>query len=157
GAGDDALTGGAGDDVLTGNDGDDTLTSGAGKDTLSGGAGDDILDVGANLDAADQIDGGADTDTLRLDGDYALGVAFNATTVVNVETIAVADGHDYKLILDDATNAAGLTIDGTALTAPHTLTVDGSAETSAALTALGGAGDDALTGGGGNDRLTGND
>ena len=157
GSGDDSLTGAAGDDELTGNAGDDTLTSGSGSDTLSGGAGDDVLDVGANLDATDEIDGGADSDTLKLDGDYSLGVAFNATTVTNVEAFALADGHDYKLTLDDASNSTGLTIDGSALSAPHALTLDGSAETSASLTALGGGGDDALKGGAGNDALTGND
>jgi Ca2+-binding RTX toxin-like protein len=57
--------------------------------------------------------------------------------------------------LHDATNAAGLTIDGSLLSAGRVLTVDGAAETSASLTATSGAGNDVLTGGGGDDLLTG--
>ncbi len=155
GAGKDTLSGGAGSDTLTGNNGDDVLIAGGGTDTLLGGGNNDILDLGANLDAADKIDGGANTDTLKLDGDYGAGITFTVTTVVNVETIALAAGHDYKLKLADATNTAGLTVDATALASGNALTLDGSAETASALKALGGAGDDVLIGGAGSDTLTG--
>jgi Ca2+-binding RTX toxin-like protein len=155
GTGIDTLIGGAGDDSLTGGTGDDLLRAGAGTDTLSGGNGNDSLELGANLSAADKIDGGANTDTLKLDGDYSTGVVFNATTVINVETITVAAGHDYALTLDNASNSAGLKVDGSALGAANRLTLNGSAETASALTAIGGAGDDALTGGSANDVLQG--
>src|SRR5262249_8562713 len=133
GAGDDALKGGAGNDTLTGNAGNDTLTAGGGNDTLSGGAGTDTFVLAGNLTAADKIHGGADADPLQLNGNYTAGVTFNATTVVNVETIQLASGNNYKLTLDDATNTAGLTVDAGTLAAANALTLDGSAETSAAL------------------------
>jgi Ca2+-binding RTX toxin-like protein len=155
GAGKDMLSGNAGNDTLTGNNGDDTLGAGTGTDILSGGAGNDILDLGAGLDAADKIDGGANADTLKLDGDYAAGVTFTATTVTTVEAISLAAGHDYKLKFADATNAAGLTVDATALGAGNAASIDGSAETASALTATGGAGNDVLIGGTGADILSG--
>lgn len=148
-------TGNALDNVLIGNSGFNMLTSGAGVDTLLGGGGDDVLVLGANLTAADHIDGGIGSDTLRLDGDYSAGVTFGATTVVNVERFKLADGNSYQLTLNDATNLAGLKVDGGALTGANALILDGSAEKSAALTAIGGAGDDTLIGGNGNDMLIG--
>jgi Ca2+-binding RTX toxin-like protein len=147
--------GGAGDDMLTGGNGNDILTAGAGMDTLAGNNGNDIFILQDNLTAADRINGGAGLDILRLDGDYGGGVTFNATTVVAVETIVLADGNNYKLTLDNATNAASLTVDATALGAGHALILNGAAETSNTLTAIGGAGDDSLTGGGGNDLFVG--
>jgi Ca2+-binding RTX toxin-like protein len=147
--------GGAGNDMLTGGNGNDILTAGAGVDTLVGNNGNDIFILQDNLTATDRINGGAGLDTLRLDGDYSGGVTFNATTVVAVETITLADGNDYKLTLDNATNAASLTVDATALGAGHALILNGAAETSNTLTATGGAGDDSLTGGGGNDFFIG--
>ncbi|WP_459856227.1 beta strand repeat-containing protein [Dongia sp. agr-C8] len=156
GGGSDQLDGGAGNDTLTGNAGADVLTAGTGNDTLSGGAGNDRLLLAGNLTAADKIDGGADTDTLALDGNYAAGVTFTATTLVNVEAIALAAGNSYKLTLSDASNTTGLVLEGSALAAPNSLTVIGTAETAAALSATGGAGDDVLTGGAGKDLLSGN-
>jgi Ca2+-binding RTX toxin-like protein len=108
-----------------------------------------------NLTAADKIDGGTDQDVLSLSGNYSAGVVFTATTLTNVETVTLADGNSYKFTLHDATNAAGLTIDGSLLSATRVMTVDGAAEASATLTATGGAGNDVLTGGGGGDVLTG--
>src|SRR6185369_16406980 len=64
------------DNILIGNAGSNMLTSGAGNDLLYAGAGDDILMLGANLTAADQVDGGAGSDVLRLDGDYSGGLVF---------------------------------------------------------------------------------
>src|SRR5688500_19030482 len=95
GAGKDILSGGGGNDSLTGNNGDDTLIAGSGTDTLLGGNGNDLLDLGAGLVASDKLDGGANTDTLKLDGDYAAGVVFTATTVTTVEMISLAAGFDY--------------------------------------------------------------
>src|SRR5581483_4990523 len=108
-----------------------------------------------NLTAADKIDGGANTDTLKLNGDYSGGLVFNATTVTNVEIIQLAAGHSYNLTLNDATNTAGLAVDASALGAGDALKLDGSAETASALTATGGAGNDTLIGGAGADVLTG--
>src|SRR5262249_20058678 len=119
--GEDRLFGNSGDDKLDGGADNDYLAPGAGNDQANGGAGDDTLDLGANLNAADQIDGGSGQDVMLLDGDYSAGVVFNATTVINVETITLADGHSYALTLDDATNASGLTVDGGALTGSNAL------------------------------------
>jgi Ca2+-binding RTX toxin-like protein len=157
--------GGGGSDVLIGGGGNDTFTPSSGTDVVHGNGGDDTIVMAGNLTQVDQIDGGAGNDTLSLNGNYASGVTFNATTVTNIETITIADGNNYKLTLHDATNTTGLTIEGSALGSTHTLYIDGSAETSAPLTVhggaggnteIGGAGNDLLTGGAGNDILTGN-
>ena len=92
---------------------------------------------------------------MLLNGDYGAGVVFGTTTVTNVETFTLAAGHDYKLTLNNATNAGSLTVDGSALASGNSVTVDGSAETASSLTALGGAGKDTLTGGAGDDVLEG--
>jgi len=154
--GEDRLFGNSGADKLDGGADNDYLAPGAGNDQVIGGSGDDTLNLAATLNAADQLDGGAGNDRLLLDGDYSAGVTFTATTLVNVESILLADGHSYAFTLDDATNANGLSVDGSTLTGGNALTLDGSAETSAPLTATGGAGDDVLTGGAGDDTLTGN-
>src|SRR5262249_1640059 len=97
----------------------------------------------------------ANADTLKLDGDYSAGLTFGATTVVNVENFVLAGGHDYKLTLNNATNAATLSVDASALGSTNVLTLDGSAETAQPLTATGGAGNDSITGGAGADILAG--
>ena len=159
---DDSLTGDANSNLLTGGDGADTLTSGTGgNDTLRGGTDGDLLVLGGSLTATDQIDGGTgatsgtDYDIAKLDGDYSTQLVFGATTMINVEEIDLVAGHDFNLKLNAATNANGLKVDGSGLGAGDNLILDGSAETTAALTALGGAGSDSILGGGGNDNLTG--
>jgi len=173
GGGNDVLQGAAGNDTLTGNGGNDMLDGGAGNDTLNGGGGNDTLTAGTgddilngddgndrftllgNFSAADQIDGGTGNDVLALNGDYSAGVTFTATTMVNVETISLVFGHSYNLTLNDASNTAGLSVDGNPLGSNNHLVLDGSAETSSPLTAYGGAGSDTLIGGAGNDILQG--
>ncbi|HEX2592337.1 MAG TPA: M10 family metallopeptidase C-terminal domain-containing protein [Rhizomicrobium sp.] len=154
-----AFLGGAGNDTFIGGAGSDTfdLTRG-GKDTVVGGAGNDVFRLGSTLATQDKIDGGiGNRDTVVLDGDYSAGVAFNATTVVGVETIRLIAGHSYKLTTDDATVAAGkiLTIDGSALGAADQMTVNGSAESGGTFVLTGGAGNDTLTGGALNDKFYG--
>src|SRR5262249_5679853 len=68
----DTLTGGAGNDTLSGDDGADLLVAGTGTDKLMGGTGDDVLNFGANFDVTDVAEGDASTDTLMLNGDYAM-------------------------------------------------------------------------------------
>jgi len=154
-AGADLLDGGAGNDILAGGLGNDMLIAGAGFDTLQGGAGDDVLDMGAFLTPADHLDGGTGADMLKLDGDYSAGLVFATTTAVNIETILLADGNSYKLTLNNATNTTGLTVDASLLTGANSLYLDGSAETTASLIAIGGAGNDTLKGGRGDDLLEG--
>jgi Ca2+-binding RTX toxin-like protein len=59
------MRGGDGDDALTGGGGADSLEGGPGLDTLAGNAGADVLDGGED---ADSLSGGAGDDTLRGGG-----------------------------------------------------------------------------------------
>src|SRR5262245_42546861 len=83
-----------------------------GNDTVNGGAGADDLIAGAAFTAADKVNGGADYDTLYLDGDYAGGVTFGANTLTNVEAIDLGQGsdHNYAIATHDNTVAAGQTL-----------------------------------------------
>jgi Ca2+-binding RTX toxin-like protein len=143
GAGDDTITGGGIADIFH-------LEKG-GNDTAHGGGGNDAFYLGSSFTSADQIDGGAGTDTVSLIGGAA--VVFDATTMTGIERIALGAGHSYSLTTDDATVASGgaLTVDGSKLGASDTLTFDGSAESDGRFVFLGGAGGDTLTGGAGND------
>jgi len=138
------------DDNFTGTSGDDSFVmSQGGDDTVSGGDGNDVFRYGGTLTAADHIDGGADTDTVILRGDYSAGVTFAANTMVNVEVLSLIGSFDYNLTTNDATVAAGatLTVRANALGIGHSLTFDGSAETDGDFRIVGSAGDDDLTGG----------
>lgn len=159
GSGGDTLTGGTGNDDFTGRGGGDVFNPGLGNDVVNGGAGNDIINffTPGGFTAADQIDGSTDNDTLNLMGDYAAGVTFNATTLVNVEKIVLFAGFSYSLTTHNATVAAGqlLTVDGSTLAAGQTLTFNGAAETNGRFTIKGGVGNDVLTGGGADDIITG--
>ncbi|MEI9885438.1 MAG: calcium-binding protein [Rhizomicrobium sp.] len=142
-------------DNPTATSGNDVINPGTGDDIIHAGGGDDTLQFLDAFTALDQIDGGQGNDTLVLDGDYSAGVTFAATTMVDVETIRVTQGHSYKLTTHDASVAAGATlkIDGTALHIGEALIVNAAAETNGQLTLIGGAGDDTLTAGAGADFL----
>jgi Ca2+-binding RTX toxin-like protein len=160
GAGADSLTGGAGNDTINGGAGNDVFHPGLGNDTVNAGDGNDIISFGGGrLNAADKIDGGTGTDAVLLGGDYTGGnaVSFTATTMVNVEKIAVGAGSSYSLTTNDATVASGqtLTVDGSALGSSNSLTFNGAAETNGSFVITGGAGADSLTGGAGNDTING--
>ena len=142
-------TGNDSNNKLTGNGAGNRITTGAGDDTVGAGGGNDVIVSADDLNALDKIDGGAGTDRLLLNGDYSGGLVFGATTVTNVEKFELAAGNSYNLTLNDATNGSGLIVDGSALGSGETLTLNGAAEKSAALTALGGADNDTITGGGG--------
>jgi Ca2+-binding RTX toxin-like protein len=156
-----AIIGGPGDNILTGGALSDTFDlSAGGTDTVHGGGGNDTITMAATLTAADTIDGGAGTDTLSLNGDYSAALVFGATTMTNVETLSLATGHSYNLVLNDGNVAAGatLTVDGSALAGSDSLIVDGSAETDGSFNFIAGAGAvNHLKGGGGADtfNLTG--
>jgi Ca2+-binding RTX toxin-like protein len=156
-----AIAGTAGNDTLVGTAGADLIDiSAGGNDTVTAGSGTDTILAGAAFNAADRIDGGTEvddtneTDTLVLDGNYAAGVVFAATTLVNVEEIHLTAGNSYNLTTSNATVVgASLSIDGSALLAADTMTVNASAETEAgaSYTMTGGAGNDVFTGGAGPD------
>jgi Ca2+-binding RTX toxin-like protein len=159
------------DDTYTGTAGDDSFDiSGFGNDTVNALAGNDTIFAGSAFNAADRIDGGSasddstQTDTLVLDGDYSAGVVLGATTLTNVESIILRTGNSYNLTFNDATaNNATVSIDGSALAAANTLTLNAAAETQAGASyrMVGGAGNDLFTGGASADffdlKLGGND
>lgn len=156
------LVGSSFNDTLTGSKFDNVLAGGVGDDTIYGGAGNDTIRANGFLTAADKFDGGSGADTLALSGDYAAGVTFSATTILNIETIALGAGFSYSLTTADQTVAAKkvLTIDASHLGSANALTFDGSAETNGGFAVLGGSGADRITlglgadtvdGGGGND------
>ncbi|OON63063.1 hypothetical protein B0920_06510 [Massilia sp. KIM] len=143
GAGEDYLYGGDGNDSLDGGLDDDRLLGGAGNDTLLGGAGKDELYAGTGVDI---VDGGADQDTLYLEGklaDYTRSRP-NATDLVlankktgeqvtlrNVENIVFMDAEKtIEQLLADRGTATNDVLNGT-------------------------DGDDVLDGGGGVDTMTG--
>ena len=156
-----AIAGTAGNDTLPGTAGDDLFDiSAGGNDIVTAASGTDTIVAGAAFNAADRIDGGTELDdtnefdALVLDGNYAAGVVFTATTLINVEEIRLGAGNSYNLTTNNATVvASSLAIDGSALTSANTLTVNASAETEtgASYTMTGGAGNDVLTGGAGPD------
>jgi Ca2+-binding RTX toxin-like protein len=142
------INGTSGNDTLTGTSGDDTFNlSQGGEDTAKGFAGTDSFSFGTAFDALDQVDGGGGNDSVKLNGDY--NVDFQSTTMVNVEKLIVAAGHDYDLTLDDATIAAGdsLTVTASALGAANTLYLADTSELDGSLTVVGGAGADTVVGG----------
>ena len=160
--GNDTIHGGIGDDIVyndngatSGTDPHDTSAGhSGGTDTFFGDIGNDTFFMGANLIASDHIDGGANKDTVVLDGDYSGGLVFNATTMVNVEYLNLTAGHSYNLTMDNATVAAGRTliVQGGTLGVHNALTFDASADTTGGrYFVYSGRGNDVLTGGNGND------
>ncbi|MGZ8286741.1 MAG: M10 family metallopeptidase C-terminal domain-containing protein [Allosphingosinicella sp.] len=165
GSGDDVLIGNAAANVLTGGSGHDVLLlNKGGNDTVLAGAGNDnIFFIGA-LTAADIVNGGADVDTLILQGNYAGGLTLTANVTL-IENISILGGgntsfgepgtnlYDYVLTTSDSNFAAGVQarINGAALLAGEDFTFNGSAETDASYVVYGGRGKDTLTGGLGND------
>src|SRR6185312_6731713 len=127
-----------------------------GNDTASGGGGNDLFQVFAALTAADRIDGGANNDTLQLNGDYSAGFVFGGLTIASIETLQLVAGHSYNLTTNNGNVGSGqtLNVDGSALGAGDVLTFDGGAETDGAFAVQGGTGNDVLTGGSLTDTFT---
>ncbi|HEX9948106.1 MAG TPA: M10 family metallopeptidase C-terminal domain-containing protein [Allosphingosinicella sp.] len=165
GSGNDKLTGNAADNRLEGNGGNDFLYTwfGGGNDTVLGGSGNDVFYFGGTLDSGDVVRGGADVDTLVLQGAY--GNLVLTGNVTEIEGISLFGGsntllgepgtnrYDYSITTADSNFAAGLQvkINGSALLAGEDFTFNGSAETDAKFVIYGGKGMDTLTGGLGND------
>ena len=155
-SGNNFITGGSGADVLRLYDG--------GNDTVMAAGGSDNIFLGATLNAVDIVNGGAGTDTLVLQGNYAGGLTLTAN-VTQIENVSILGGnnvnfgepgtsrYDYVLTTSDANFAAGVQarINGAALLAGEDFTFNGSAETDAKFVVYGGKGVDTLTGGLGND------
>lgn len=145
-----SIIGASGNDDIAGDSAlNNFFLNAGGDDSVDAGAGNDSFLMSGAFTANDQLDGGNDSDTLSLDGDYSAGVIFGAATLLNVETIVVAAGNDYSLTTHDATvaNGATLLVDASGLAADNHLTFDGSAETNGHFTIQSGNGSDTLTGG----------
>ncbi len=175
GAGNDVLTGGSGNDQLFGQSGNDTLLGKGGFDFLFGGSENDTL---AGGDADDQVfgesgndrmiwnpgddtdlnEGGADTDTVEVNGGNGaeqFTTTANGTRVrfdrLNPAPFSIDIGTSEKLTLnanggDDSYSATGN------LAALIAITVDGGTNND---TLLGSNGNDILLGGDGNDFVDG--
>src|SRR3954453_19506030 len=167
GSGNDQLFGQAGNDTLLGKGGADLLFGGADNDTLTGGDGDDqafgqsgndrmIWNAG---DDTDLNEGGADTDTVEVNGGNGaeqFAATANGTRVrfdrVNPAPFSIDIGTSENLTLnanggDDSFSATGN------LAALIKITVDGGTGND---TLLGSNGADRLLGGDGNDFVDGN-
>ncbi|HEX6375472.1 MAG TPA: hypothetical protein VFZ91_07100, partial [Allosphingosinicella sp.] len=165
GDGNDTLKGSSFRDALKGDAGNDNLHLYLGGDDVAeGGAGLDNFFFGAALTAADVVTGGADADTLVIQGDYPGGVTLSAN-ITQIENVSILAGsntafgepgtnrYDYVLTTNDANFAAGVQarINGAALLEGEDFTFNGSAETDASYVVYGGKGRDTLLGGLGND------
>ena len=136
------LTGNALANTITGSAYNDTITGGAGNDILNGGAGNDLFLVALATDvtATEQVNGGADVDTLRLSGAGTYALTANVTNIERVEAAAGTAAININANLV----ANGLAIAGNA----GVNAITGTAQVD---TITGGAGADNLSGGGGND------
>lgn len=141
------LTGTTHADQLIAGDHGDTLNGGGGADLLTGGTGNDTFSfaTAAFHGGAETIAGGAGTDSISLstvattvsDTDFA-----NAT---GVEKLVVGDFAGQSLTLGADAKAAGIvTIDASALTGTHAVTIDASG-LGAGLTITTGTGADSIS------------
>jgi VCBS repeat-containing protein len=113
-AGNDTITGSSHADLIYGGTDADSIMGGAGNDTISGGVGADRLYGDAGNDtlyfsfvdyaAGEVIDGGADTDTLQIDGGGAVSLV--GVTVTSVEDIQLTDTTGTTLTVQNAAQAA---------------------------------------------------
>jgi len=171
------LNGGASAEILVGDNNNDTFNAGGGNDIIFAGAGRDIVDAGTGNDTIvwntgdgwDRIDGGADTDTLIVNGNAqsekfrivavsgtqnatlaaSLGLTLQALTEI-VITRQVGNG-DITVVAE-LTNVEEIIINGTPLMAAttavggDTILIEGDfTATSLALNTIhvnGGSGDD---------------
>ncbi len=148
---DDRLLGTAGNNTISGTAlGDFFDFSQGGNDTGNGLGGDDAFFFGAAFTALDTADGGAGTnDQIGLLGNYSGGLTLGATTMTNVEVLAVQPGFSYSITSNDANVGAGQTLSvfGGGLLAGNNFTFNGSAETNGFFRMFGGLGNDNFTGG----------
>ena len=154
----DQLGGTAVNDTVSAGDGADLiLLNLGGNDIAMGESGEDVFQFGGALTGADIVDGGANRDTVSLQGDYLVPLVLTATSLTDVERIVVNAGFSYDITTVDANVAAGksLVVNGNGLGVLDLLLFDGSAESDGRFLLIGGDGDDDLTGGGADDTLIG--
>jgi Ca2+-binding RTX toxin-like protein len=145
------IKGGLGDDHLTGSPGADTIFGGPGNDVIAGGAGNDILNGDAGNDVFDEGSGANGSDAIN--GGAGIDTVSYASRTNDVTIALDAVAHSGELnendkIALDVENAIGGAGDDTITGSTLDNVLDG------------GAGDDTISGGAGNDTLrgsTGND
>jgi len=143
------INGGSGNDTITTGSAVDIINLDSGNDTVVAGGGNDTITISADeLTSGDNIDGGAGTDTLRFTTASTNGNTADAnfTNVAGIETVVFADFAAQEFAFGDLTKAAGvITLNASALTAGHGMLFDLSGlSAAAAMTLLGGAGDDTV-------------
>ena len=126
-----------------------------GSFNLTGGPGTNTFNVGGDFTASDEINGGTGTSAVHLNGNYSSGLTFNATTMVNVQTLDLAAGYGYDLTLNNATVGSGdtLTIQASSLGVGDSLTLNGSAVDDGNLVVYAGSDSSFIEGGLGADKL----
>jgi Ca2+-binding RTX toxin-like protein len=158
-------------DIISSTSGNDVRRSGAGNDffyldeggddSASGGIGHDTFLFGATMTSADDVDGGAGTDQIALQGDYSVNALTFGADVLAVEILAILPGsdtrfgdpgtnfYDYIITTQNVNVAPGtqMIVDANALRNDEDLTFDGSAETDGSFFIYAGGGADTLTGG----------
>lgn len=150
-----SFTGDSGNNSILGTAGDDEIDiSQGGADTVLASLGADLIHLGPALGREDRIDGSDGIDVVTLDGDYSL-VLQNAT-LVHVEVLQLAAGHDYFLKTKDGTVEAGqaMGVDASALGAGDSLILNTAKERDGAFAVTGGAGVIDFRGGKGADLVT---
>ena len=172
GAGNDIISGGAYPDTIHGEAGNDIIDGEGGIDILSGGAGNDTFSVADDADfvtlaSAEQVDGGAGTDTLKFIEEAVTTISeTDLYGLKSIEQIWIATTENTTITLDDTvfanngiTNlkiidlaAAGtksvdgtLTVTASALTAANSITVNMNTAANEDDSLVGGAGDDTFT------------
>lgn len=153
-----AINGTANSESIPGTSGPDAIDfSQGGNDSVTGAAGDDTISGGNAFTAADQVNGNAGFDILKILGNsYAGGVVFNANTVRNIESFEFdGGGFNYAVATHDATINAGqqLKVDAYLGTAGNSITFDASAETDGSILAYDGLSNDTFIGGAQSDYL----
>jgi hypothetical protein len=147
GAGENVFAGGAssgGNDIVDLQD--------SGRYAVFGYSGDDTFNLGGpNTDPTNDMEGGAGSDTVNLDGDYSggftMGPGFNGSNIGfrEIETVHLAAGNAYDLsITGDMADGSTLTVDGSGLGAADAMSLDLTAASSAGYAVTGGAGDDLI-------------
>lgn len=146
GDGSDLLDGGEGNDLLKGGNGDDTLIGGLGDDYLKGEAGNDILNGG---DGFDTLAGGDNDDVYQ----------FAAATVNELDTIIELPNQGNDTLNFSALTTAlaiDLSSDTSLATMAHRIVQASAGQSGNIENAIGGSGNDQITGNAADNLLSGN-
>jgi uncharacterized delta-60 repeat protein len=149
-------------DTLLGSEGDDTFISGAGDDTVNGRGGNDQVIMGSNLTSADLVIGGDGTDTLTFS--YAGSASNVLNGIMGFEKIVIAGaaGSTANIELtapniDQFLTGGVVAVDASALGSSQHLVWHTVNSGAAAISLLGGVGDDTVIAGHAGDIYDGGD